>query len=470
MTSTFTFRLLSDDCKLNVVSYLSIEERVRCERVDKQFRDVLNQQWTSQRVLCAVGSFKRHSLSCPSYTGSNCSNKLHKFYSKTDVYVNKGSNLLRNFGTVLKRCPNLKALYWQGTCPAQLGEMINRDCPKLEHFSVDSGFEDIAGLTAIESCSLTCVMLENGYHGEADEPLAKFLEKCTSLVRFRVHELVETSPQVTEVVLRKNFLELDTGIVWIAKEMDILIPSITTKSTNIQKLRIDYVLNSEQLDLLCKSLTHLETFDIRMDSSDMSPLVQLTKLKKLCWQTYHNHRRPSCDLSKVFKANSKLKSLSFFTPDVTLGDVVPCLVAHCPFVESLIVTVDRRPAPAFDPAPLAGLTRLRRLRLQFMGPDTFHILEQVLIKCKKLNYINLIGRKFRITNEIMNNITDYAECHPKRRIDLEIMEHRADCALFKPIPVNLKVIDDKGRDIIFKWQSFNAVISGAVDSLMKQLV
>jgi hypothetical protein len=300
--------------------------------------------------------------------------------------------------------------------------------------------------------------MENGFASSNDLGFSEFIRLCNELVRFRVHEIYDASSSLLDIALSKNLIELDTGILWIEEKVGQVVEMVVAKGAKLERLRIDAVLSSDHLLDITKGLTKLKSLDIRTGSSNMSPLRTCVHLEEISWQTYHNEAPDNSPhkirqdnqriLADVLNRNGRnLKSMNAFTPDLTMEKVVPILSIHCPKLESLIITQDSRPVANFSAAPLSALTKLRRIRLQFMGTNTQEVIHQVLQSCHKLSYINLIGRRFIIKNETIDLVANYASNHPKRAISLEIMEHRVNLIEEVSLPANLRIIDDCGQQI-----------------------
>lgn len=123
-------------CRLaDIFKYLDLKERVRYERVEKRWRDSINQFWNRQFAVCIATKKKR--LSNHKFFVLNklksCSDVTHHLRECDIVKIKSKKKVHRYCYGILRRCRNLRALTLIGPVPEDLSSYLFTHCPHLEH-------------------------------------------------------------------------------------------------------------------------------------------------------------------------------------------------------------------------------------------------------------------------------------------------------------------------------------------------
>lgn len=131
--------------------------------------------------------------------GCHCDNEDHRFFAcdviGSPFFATEMEKIILR--SVLRRCTNLKALCWQGRCPAEIGSLLNEFCPHLEHITILKVFDTEArGIQTVFEflpINLRCFILRQELQEEAESLLCKFMATCEHLQTFKHTKLTTLS-------------------------------------------------------------------------------------------------------------------------------------------------------------------------------------------------------------------------------------------------------------------------------------
>lgn len=414
---TEQFEDINEDMIINIVAYLPYKDRIRLERVNRRFKTYVDFAFAQQKVL--VTSY------IALFTNNVCDEKKHQYYS-SDLFVDTGTDYLyanRNSYQVLRRCRNLRTLYWNShPLATNWGDKLAKVCPLLEHvyfrdLMTFAGFSSYQMHLAKEEtmCNIKCIYLGNDdeeLSDEYDKEIAVFLKNCPRLSNFFNFSCFNTQASLGEILHKLNILELSS-----LDNMEDDIDMIREKGINLKRLLINEAVTKSQLDQLV-ALPKLKHLSVSSDPENMYALLKRDKQ----WDTIEWIPSSECkyrqeDLSYVLGAIGRklraLKLAEFNLKSVSLSR----LAEQCPNLQELSIYSSRPIVSDIVVAHLAKLTKLRTLELRDTRMTSDGIIE-LLDNLPKLKKVSLA--MFKATDEILDSFAKYASNHPKRRIILQL--------------------------------------------------
>ncbi|KAI1283160.1 hypothetical protein HDE_12755 [Halotydeus destructor] len=245
----FRFSFLNDDCFQDILKYLDAKDRILDERVCRRFRENLKQVWRRQQAI----SFRKWDI------GKRFCCEPNHLIVKADCVSLKYSwdNKHMEDGRmkIIKRCPNLKVLVWDGKCPVKLGIHVNRNLARLEH-------------------------LEGIKRSTMNQLLPRSVPNLMCSVVFSNFD-----PNVMKLNLKNMFLY--DGL------LDDDVTAMQSKATDFQL--ISGVMDLRQLHLLTQSanLANLKAIDIPEITLDHSIVQRLPPQKHFTWR---GNYKKECDV------------------------------------------------------------------------------------------------------------------------------------------------------------------------------
>lgn len=124
--------MLSEDILCHVLGYVSLYQRVKFERINKEWKSVLSGLWFNQKRLVLVDPTGTADYANKSI--ESCLIEEHCF-REIDVIEVRHRNDWLNF---VRRCPNLKAIHCnvQTVSMEELALVLNQVCPRLAHVDI----------------------------------------------------------------------------------------------------------------------------------------------------------------------------------------------------------------------------------------------------------------------------------------------------------------------------------------------
>lgn len=171
---------------------LSIADRLSCERVCGLWRKSMVDIWNQQRRL---------HLSHSSLCLYNCCGKQAHRANAEDAWIapSKRSPMPRS---ILKKCANLKVLYWDFGAADDFGRLLAKFCPKLEHLHVDWGCVSMDSILDyarnVASVELKCVHL---YRSMADWDSSEYVSK--------LEDFLQLCPKIENIGIQHVFGKCD---------------------------------------------------------------------------------------------------------------------------------------------------------------------------------------------------------------------------------------------------------------------
>src|SRR5690348_3149160 len=106
------FRDLNQDIKYDILKYLSLIERIKMERVNQEWRQVIESLWRSQLALRVSSEPRDHLIEKYEET---CNHDCHQVLEKDTLCLNNRNGLTRLpfivLFAIISKCINLTALH-----------------------------------------------------------------------------------------------------------------------------------------------------------------------------------------------------------------------------------------------------------------------------------------------------------------------------------------------------------------------
>ncbi len=396
---------------LEVFKYVDITERVAFERVNRAVKDIVDSIWRAQHVL-QIGFGHEPSFVCP------CRDVTHTVRAVIDTFkLPYASRSKRpDVAALVRRCENLKALYWDANLCDDFATLINDHCPHLEHLYLDTADEQ---LLALDFRRLKCLNI--GRLSSKIEWTRKVVPMIAAAEQLVCLEMFHSTP-VLDAISRKAQLEKlvintgDSSELFGAADCEILTEFVNLKS------------------LVIRQETH-------NPHDELMPIVlQYSRLEELDINVRNSSARE--DFKQFIRSRGPyLKSLKIEGIDREELDLV---IERAPNLRRLSVTSVRGQYNR-----IYKLSKLRELELQYLAclkqrslaKEEVH---QLLHSCVRLRSIKLPGCNYYdseghfstyIAYYFLPMLISFAERNPLRTIHAELGLDQHEYT----IPPNLRI-------------------------------
>lgn len=414
---------LDRECISEVIRFLPFRERVKCERVCKNFKSIIEEVNSKKSSLSVLGEMVNSNI-----IQNFCTHPAHRLWKATDVL--ERTNWMPDITAVLKKVPGLKALHlraddYQPILRNGEAAQIGRLLPCLEHFSL---IDDFLGSTIFEDSMLLLNNMPNLYHLE---------------LRFPAREGSGKTEMAQENLLITDALEVFKGNLEIlSTNIPLNSPNCRTLASSCNKIRklslvgttlpvpglnsflneggvrgkylrcLSIVVdNEEQLQLISNNMICLQSFHCVVNVKNLKNIGEIGKLrnlKNLFLSAWSNELLDE-GLLKVFIGCRQLSSI------IINGEVsdksFKLLSDFCYFAKRIEINNGKRGDLITDESVLAftKLEYLHSLTLYYceVSDDAVKLLFE---NCKDLRYLRLTCNT-RITHHIFQNCYEFAmEC------------------------------------------------------------
>lgn len=393
------FCSLPEDCQLDVLKYLSLNDRIRLDLACKLIANLNDRLWASQRVLHVVFKSRyssRQLVNC----GNFCRQPTHRTFESDVILVRDDS--MDNQVRLLEKCANLVSLSWLVPSVADFGLQLANLCPNLRHLIV-TDLNPVAFLFGIERITLNCLY----FYSFRDTLYGSFN--------------LRSGEEAILVNLIKQLTSLRT-FLWPSTLTKDLLSAIRTINDSLQHLAFSSLskgVQKEELAVIAGQLRSLSTSEEIIFPDLLIKLVNLQNLEisrkrfiysELDLQNYLERRGK--ELVSLELTDGLLSSQTFFAS----------LVNNCPNLTELSLTgsaisQELNNLSDQDCAYIARLTKLRRLSLNNLRFNFMSF--SWILKCTvKLNHIEIKPRHEAFGSFYWNAISLIAKEHPKRAFTL----------------------------------------------------
>ena len=404
------FSQLSPDIQVQVLEFLPISARVRFERVCKNWADLLKYVWKKQKrlVVCFANKY---------YDNDYCLDPSHR-PTLTDIFVDQQHSFVhtqRDSFSVIRRCPNLIALYFSANQVAtdHFGSDIAKYCPRLEHVSVRDATTFLAfkSFARIERSRIKCIHIDSDDQDaddDFDEEIANFARCCP-----RLENLLNFSNYNTFTLfelLSSQLVQLKVGSI-----CDIVFPTLIGKGFRLKEVCVKDVLDTHSVGMILR-LKKLESLELAATSVVLRLITDSdVKFKSLSLMSAECDGFTAMDLRNMLSRHGfSLRRLSVSGLKFAPEDFV-MFREFCPLLTSLeVIPTDIVSVNDAGIQALCNQTQLIRLDLAvfIFNEGQLNNLLHSLTKLHEISFQNV-----QVTTGSMTEfLHSYATRHPNRQI------------------------------------------------------
>lgn len=402
------FNELSPDVQVQVLKFLPFRTRVRFERVCKNWAALLDYVWKRQKRL-AVCFANRYDL-------DPCHDPSHRF-ALSDVVVDSNHSFIhyqRDSFSVLKRCPNLIALYFAANQVAtdSFGTDLFKYCPRLEHVSLRDTTSFIAFSSYVHSKRanyIRCLHIDNDDQDaddDFDECLIEFIKRCpkleslTNFTNYNTILLMEAAaPKLTE---------LKMGAV-----DDVAVSFLVAGACQLQRLSVKESLDAESVRQIL-TLKHLEDLELCASSSAVRLITDSSlRFKSISLLSAEVDGFDAAGVRALLSRHgSYLKRLQVSGIKLVANDF--SMFSQC--VQLLSLRVLPSDPVTLTNASMQTLSQLRNLKelelaACIMSQNQVDLLLNSLVHLNEISLINV-----PMVSQIRNSLIAYAQRYPHRQM------------------------------------------------------
>jgi hypothetical protein len=303
-------RLMNEDVMTKMLSYLSVEELLRLERVSQQFKYCVNEVLKRQKGL-SIG--KR-------FNDILCVNKNHSTFggNVTNAFVTKEVNSKENqnnLKSILKKCINIKCLYLNKSLDFKTIEIIVKSCERLECLFFDEIFvlsksrlERIGPLFSKSTIFHLEIHHSNG-NQRIDEKNASIVRNMPFLTKLQLFQWTSIRNTI-ECVRSKNIHHLDV-MIWKQisdaqqqEDIDSVVSLINRNEQIFHRLSISTLsLTDQAINNIDPNKLDLIDLSINCRNLSFGSVVNLVKSQKML----QNLRLSNCN----FVTYERIENLDF---------------------------------------------------------------------------------------------------------------------------------------------------------------
>lgn len=418
-----------------IIRYLPIKERVKCERVSKKWCELITEVNNSQTSMSIMGENVNTNI-----TQNFCTHPQHRLWKHTHIV--ERNDWMTDISLVLKKVPNLKALHLRADDIQPIlrddeAEKIGKLLPNLEHFSL---IDDYLGVDIFNDSIKMIKEMPNLFHLE---------------MRFPCREGSHKTEMKQENLLVTDALEIFKGNIEIlSTNVPLNSDNCRTLSSQCQKIRklslvgttlpvpglnsflkeggvrgkylrcLSIVVDSEeQLELICSNMICLQSFHCvvevkEKEKSKMLNIGQIGKLRNLKNLFLSAWCAELLDegLLKVFLGCRQLSSL------IINGEVsdksFKLLADFLYFIKRIEINNGKKGDHITDESVLgfSKLEYLHALNLYYCEVSDDAV-KALFANCKDLTYLRLTCNT-KITNNIFSNCIEFCNEKPKEKVTI----------------------------------------------------
>lgn len=404
-----SFEDLAPDIQVQVMQFLPLKSRVRMERVCRNWAAILDYVWKRQKRL-AICFANRYELDA-------CHDPSHRF-TLSDIIVDSNHSFVhtqRESFSIVKRCPNLIALYFSANQVAtnSFGSDLAHFCPKLEHISLrdTTSFLAFASYaTSAEPNHMRCLQIDSDDQDaddDFDDEICDFIshspgmESLTNLTNYNTISLIE--------MIAPKLMELKMGSL-----DELAVPFLVSGATRLKRLAIKCALDTDSIRLIL-TLKHLQHLEICATTHAVLLLAHSSiKLKSLTLVQADSEGFSADDLHLMLSQNSQsLRRLEVAGLKIVASDM-SMFGEYCRRLRSLHV-LPSDPLTMNQQA-IQSLSRLTDLRDLEIGTCilTHNQLNLLLNSMPKLKEVSLINTQS--VHPLREALIAYARQHPHRQM------------------------------------------------------
>lgn len=390
------FSKLPYDFVHNVLHYISLNERVQLERVNKTFKEIIDGLWHAQKSLAVTRLEKSIQWVWPPV----CYMKRHTFH-EIDIFIIKKDPKIE-WTRILEKCKNVRSLSIEMDSSGfggQLANVLNSNCSKLEH--IDGACYDNEFLANFRPgkqfcCFLLFVRGREGYVDffQANHPFQLMTLRCNDMPNSL--QFLD-QPKLEQIYFRGEWLESYDPLKGLKS-----LPSVCLNYADIKHL----------------SLTQMDVYL----SADMAQQLRHNKDLEQLHVTYHCEMSQKDHIKDISKYCPNLKWFNFFAYSDCPDDIMERL---------------------YDEA--SKLKQLRVLEIVDVFSD-HHLeirgLEKLMKNCEKLWKIEHYDGNHSYSDQekrkILDLLEEYADLHPKRAMKIKWTKVFNDEATYD-IPANVRI-------------------------------
>ncbi|KAI1283036.1 hypothetical protein HDE_12857 [Halotydeus destructor] len=301
------FNRLNDHCLADIFKYLQVKDRIKFERVNRQWFRVLMDTWRRQRVLSFV-RMKNEYLFCVL--------EQHRVEEIDSVaisnrYVDDEEIRMKFF----RVCPNLKLIVLDHCNSKAIVESIVEHCEAVEHVANCDGFLSLHD-TEARLTNMTCAKVfvnssdfdgalkmkvpRLSLYGKAgDEQVDKMLqhgghvEKLVAHTSFDTDSLAKLLPHMTNLKSIQAAFFYDDGrcklvsaqqeIFWNGKNEAVLRKLVKTSSSSLRSIQINEALTLDTIEYIVNTCPGIRHFDMKYpaDLKSCNSVRLMASLKRL---------------------------------------------------------------------------------------------------------------------------------------------------------------------------------------------
>jgi len=371
------FEDLNDDCWLDVLKYLDLKERLVYEAVTKSSRNAITRLWHAQRSLIV------HIGKKPVSKVKFCQCKRHILKEEDAIYV---SSVTRPKAPeqdciyqVLRRCPNLTTLVWEGKHPKWLSALVMDNCRHLEHAE---GLSNVIDKLPVKLEKLICCEAKG----------------------FRMVKYLIANYELRNLYLNYDMKDADVDLL-MKHEWKCEIPIRTTLYT--------YGFESNILDNLVQ-IKALKIVNIGLVPRFGSlPIEKLPPQVEISWNWIHSSDQL---LIELFKHSGTCLQRVNIDTDMVDAKICTALAKFCPNLSMLQLRHDN---PFDDYEQLKTLKKLRFLSIikRTFSPE---FVDQLLAACPKVRVLEVILNRedLEFGKQMFLYSNAHARRHPSKSIHL----------------------------------------------------
>lgn len=414
--SKFFFYDLNDYALMNIVQYLDFGDLVRCERVDKHFREMTERVFLQKQVFATafIAVFETDKCCIDKHRFRQCDVFLD---TETDYWCNNRSSF-----KILKRCKNLRALHWHAhPFSTNWGKELAPHVPALEHVY----FRDLmtfSGFTSYtlelekneQPCEIRCVHLgldDDDISDTYSDELYEFFKRCLKLENYLNFTCYNTIRIISLLIDRLVTLEVS-----IFDDMDRSLEIIEERGLKLRRLRINELLGENHCDSIFNpnALPSLNSITL---SADPKFLNRASKIKKkwqaIEWVLLGGMRYNLMDLRLALNyMGNNLKEVRLL--DYNLKSIsLAAFVDNCPHLEVLGIFSERPIITDLAVQHIGKLKNLRNLEMRDTKMTTPGMLELINM-LPKLRTLSLCMFKADLSI-FPEGLQQWAAKNPKRR-------------------------------------------------------
>ena len=408
-----SFNSLCEDIVTNVLVYVSLKERVKLERVNSEWKCLLRNLWSSQRVLMIIEPRDK-----TNYLDEQCTNSDHHV-RENDIFQVQCHYQKNNYDVLsrdaiagaLARATHLKALYYFHYA---LNIKLSTLPRTLEHLEI--AYKSVFVWDVRKLDRLTCF---SSFNDNSRDKYAKelnmFITDNPQLTNVSFYEICREEWLLLLKLKQLESIKLTNGL--IAKTLDIFF------TETIQECDVD------QLVEACPSLKYID-----MPVITGHQLMSVNKLEGVVIRCSSSRILDNMLTDIVDKHSNTMKRLRIVLENDNISDILPLKAMAITLEELHVTSYYELDFSQYD----YQFPKLHKLSVDIKTPfhDQLPLFRSLFKVFPKLREITIKSDIISTTSktEVLKILTDYAVLHSKRPINVnaKLWSHS-----FKPIEFEL---------------------------------